>query len=390
MSRPNAELAAIVSIADGTLQETRERLGQIDCSSLARDLMIELSERTKNFEAPERTTKVQIELSTPEGELYPFVLAVGPDDPLVEARRLEDAPVRIFQDLAEMLRGVYGAGTARNDATRRVWIFDEPGPATDDPDDPWRTSARAATAAAGQVLDAISLDNVKLSTLARRFGTDKWGIHFYTSPYEAHLKEYREQRVNLLEIGVGGYDNPDQGGESLRMWRAYFRRGLIYGLDLHDKSLLDSPRIETLRGDQGDPQALTEIASEIGPLDIVIDDGSHLSDHVIASFTALFPRLTSGGIYVIEDLQTAYWPGWNGGRTDPNDPRTTTGFLKTLIDALHHQDRLTTSSAAPMEIERHIRAIHLYHNIVFIEKGLNDEQGAPSWIRRDSTAASTA
>ena len=166
------------------------------------------------------------------------------------------------------------------------------------------------------------------------------------------------------------------------MWKAYFHRGLIYGLDLHDKSVLDRPRIKTIQGDQGDAQMLRAIAARIGPLSIVIDDGSHLGDHVLTSFAALFPSLVSGGVYVIEDLQTAYWPGWNGERSNHNDPQTSIDFLKRLIDALHHQDRITASSTMPPDIEHQIRAIHLYHNIVFIEKGLNAEQGAPSWIRR--------
>jgi len=285
-----------------------------------------------------------------------------------------------------MLRAIYGTRFARHDATREVWLRNEPGPRTDGPEDPWHAKARAATVAAGQVLSAISLEDVNLGALARRLGTDKWGVHFYTPHYERHFSEYRDQRVNVLEIGVGGYAHPSRGGESLRMWKAYFHRGLIYGLDLHDKSALDRPRIETIQGDQSDAQMLSAIAAEIGPLDIVIDDGSHLSDHVLTSFAALFPSMASGGVYVIEDLQTAYWPGWNGGRSSHDDPQTTTGFLKTLIDALHHQDRITASSPIPPNIQHEIRGIHLYHNIVFIEKGLNTEQGAPSWIRRDPVA----
>jgi demethylmacrocin O-methyltransferase len=117
-------------------------------------------------------------------------------------------------------------------------------------------------------------------------------------------------------------------------------------------------------------------------LDIVIDDGSHISSHVIMSFSTLFPALSDGGLYVIEDLQTSYWPGWNGNRSDPNDPATTLGFLKVLLDGLHHQDQLTRTSTLPSAIERNVRAVHLYHNLAFIEKGINEEPTAPSWVRR--------
>jgi demethylmacrocin O-methyltransferase len=387
MRRPNAEVAAVIAITDGTVQETRERLDEMDRAATARRLAQEIAERTTNFKSPELITRVQVELIVSEKERHPFVLTVGAGETVIETGRLDGAPVYISQDFAEMLRDVYGASAVRSDSTRKVWILDEPGPASDDPKDPWRERSRAATIAAGQVLEAISGQEENLGALARRLGTDKWGLHFYTPHYETHFSAYRDQRIILLEIGVGGYESPHRGGESLRMWREYFRRGLIYGLDLHDKSSLDRPRMETVRGDQSDPHTLAAMVTEIGPLDIVIDDGSHLSDHVLTSFTEIFPHLNSGGIYVIEDLQTAYWPDWNGERNDLNDPQITTGFLKTLFDGLHHQDRMSTPATALTEIERQIRAIHLYHNIAFIEKGLNAEQGAPSWIRGDATAA---
>lgn len=390
MSRSNAELTAIIAIADGTLQETEERLHDFDLNSVAWHLMREIAERTIHLDSPEERAAVQIELIGSEGERHNFSLTVGPGEPAIEEGGTQGAVVHISQDFAEMLRAVYGTGFARHDSTRKVWILDEPGPLSDDPDDPWRVKVRTATFAAGQVLKAMSPEEVDLGALARRFGSDKWGIHFYTPHYERHFEEYRDQRINLLEIGIGGYEHPYRGGESLRMWRAYFRRSLVYGLDLHEKSLVDWQRVVAIQGDQSDSQALAAIAAEIGPLDIVIDDGSHVSDHVLTSFMALFPLLTSNGIYVIEDLQTAYWPRWNGGRSDLDDPLTTTGFLKTLIDALHHQDRLTSSLDMSRDIEHQVRAIHLYHNIVFIEKGINAEQSAPSWIRKDPAPISAA
>ena len=71
-----------------------------------------------------------------------------------------------------------------------------------------------------------------LSELAARFGSDKWGGRWYTPHYQKHFEPYRELAVKVLEIGIGGYDAIDAGGESLRMRKHYFRRGLIYGLDI--------------------------------------------------------------------------------------------------------------------------------------------------------------
>lgn len=88
---------------------------------------------------------------------------------------------------------------------------------------------------------------------------------------------------------------------------ALLQTGLIYGLDIFDKHVA-GPRIRTIRGDQNDPECLAELAGEIGPLDVVIDDGSHVSEHVLTSFRALFPHLRASGLYVVEDLQTSCWP----------------------------------------------------------------------------------
>ena len=37
------------------------------------------------------------------------------------------------------------------------------------------------------------------------------------------------------------------------------------------------------------------------PLDLVMDDASHLGPQTRASFETLFPRLRAGGLYIIED-----------------------------------------------------------------------------------------
>jgi len=87
-----------------------------------------------------------------------------------------------------------------------------------------------------------------LPALAAYFGTDKWGAHWYAQHYQTHFASLRRKPIRLLEIGVGGYADPQSGGESLRMWKAYFQNALIYGLDLADKRAHDEPRIRTLQG----------------------------------------------------------------------------------------------------------------------------------------------
>lgn len=226
-----------------------------------------------------------------------------------------------------------------------------------------------------------------LSRLARLFGTDKDASHFYSQHYQEHFEALRLKPVNVLEIGIGGYDDPKQGGHSLRMWKAYFPNGRINGIDLHEKSFHEEERIRTFAGSQADEAFLRRVIAEIGTPDIIIDDGSHRSEHVIASFRILFPLLAPNGIYAVEDLQTSYWDGssaitgdW-GGSTDLNAPHTSMNFLKSLVDCLNYEE-FTIQGYRPTYFDQHIVAMHLYHNLAFIQKGDNNE--GSNWLGKRS------
>lgn len=211
----------------------------------------------------------------------------------------------------------------------------------------------------------------ELTQLAIQFRTDKWGDHRYTPHYHRHLGHLRDKPVNLLEIGIGGYARERQGGASLRMWKHFFPQGKIWGLDIEDKSFVEEPRIRVFQGDQSDTELLTAVAEEIGRLDVVIDDGSHRPEHVIATFAFLFPLLADNGIYVVEDTQTSYWPEW-GGRANVDDPRTSMAMLKRLTDGLNYEE-FVTEPYKPSYTDLNVVGVHFYHNLVFIEKGDNTE-----------------
>lgn len=210
-----------------------------------------------------------------------------------------------------------------------------------------------------------------LTWLARHFKTDKWGAHHYTPHYQGHLAHLRDKPINLLEIGIGGYSRAGAGGASLRMWKHFFPHGQIYGLDISDKSFVEEPRIRAFQGSQADPDLLARIVAEIGRLDVVIDDGSHRPAHVVATFAILFPLLADDGIYVVEDTQTSYWPEW-GGAEDPADPNTSMALLKRLTDGLNYEEYVDESHE-PTYADKHVVGVHFYHNLVFIEKGRNEE-----------------
>merc|ERR1711934_265130 len=60
-------------------------------------------------------------------------------------------------------------------------------------------------------------------------------------------------------------------------------------------------------------------------IDVVIDDGGHLFEQQLTSLQTLFPRINSGGVYIIEDLAHSF---------KRHDPRSTLEFIKTLIEGI--------------------------------------------------------
>ena len=225
----------------------------------------------------------------------------------------------------------------------------------------------------------------ELARLATLHGSDKWGRHWYARHYQAHFAPRRSQPLTLLEIGVGGYEDPAKGGASLRMWRDFFPQARIYGIDVHEKHGVEEERIRIFRGSQDDPEFLRSVLEATGPLDIVIDDGSHRNDHVVASFNALFPHLREGGIYAVEDTQTSYWPPY-GGSLDLDAPHTTMNLFKRLVDGLNHAE-LIRPGYEPTFLDLNVESVHFYHNMVFVYRGRNAEESnvlrsnvPPPWL----------
>ena len=210
--------------------------------------------------------------------------------------------------------------------------------------------------------------------------SDKFGRHFYTDHYQRHFWDRRHLPLKVLEIGVGGYDDPKAGGASLRMWRDFFPNARIAGIDIHDKSGVADNRIQIFQGDQTHEDFLKKTVATLGGIDIVIDDGSHFNSHMIQTFEILYPLLSKDGIYVVEDTQTSYWDNFFGvdwgGDPDRNATHTPIAYFKKLFDGLNFEEFLDPDYS-PTYFDRHIIAMHFYHNLVFIMKGENNEGGAP-------------
>lgn len=217
-----------------------------------------------------------------------------------------------------------------------------------------------------------------LAILCAKHGGDKLE-HGYVPHYQRLFSPMRKRKLTVLEIGIGGYDDPSSGGESLRMWRDFFPNSRIYGIDIFDKHKLDGRRIKTFRGDQSDATFLTALVSDIGRPDIIIDDGSHRPLHVIASFDVLFPLLSDNGYYAIEDLYTSYWTRMGGSWKSGLEQNTSIAMLKHLVDCLNYR---YIPRRQPSELDLSVVSVQFFRKLAIIQKGRNELQD-PAFILND-------
>ena len=158
-----------------------------------------------------------------------------------------------------------------------------------------------------------------------RYGAMKPEI--YARRYEKLFSDLVDKEVCLLELGV------HEGG-SVKLWRDYFEKGVIVGIDAGPISIEDtSGRLHVCQGNQQDTAFLDKVAAQWAPdgFDIVIDDAAHIGEYAAASFRHLFDNhLKPHGIYIIEDWGTGYLDTWpDGGRYEERPPIRTAGSLKT-------------------------------------------------------------
>lgn len=124
-------------------------------------------------------------------------------------------------------------------------------------------------------------------------------------------------RVPRRIVDIGVYK-----GGSVVLLNELFRPEAMLALEINPNDIPPLSRYLAARGggrvwwargiDQADrPNVHAACDAALGgePIDLVVDDASHWYAPTLASFTALFPRMAPGGLYVIEDWGWAHWPG---------------------------------------------------------------------------------
>jgi len=156
-------------------------------------------------------------------------------------------------------------------------------------------------------------------------GAHKW--HHYFATYERVRAGFEGRPIRMLEIGV-------YKGASIRMWREVLHpEAIVVGVDIDEQCAQFEDAAQRLHiriGDQSDATFLRAVVEEFGPFDFILDDGSHVCSHMIASFGVLFMEgLVDHGVYLLEDTHTNFWPSHR------DQAYSFVDFAKDLVDVMH-------------------------------------------------------
>jgi SAM-dependent methyltransferase len=169
---------------------------------------------------------------------------------------------------------------------------------------------------------------------------------------------------NVFELGL--WD-----GGSLAFWFEILRPKKQVGIDIAHRRDSDyflryigdrglGEKIKTHWAvDQSDSNTLRKIVDREfdGPLDLVIDDASHMYGPTKSSFECLFPLLRPGGLYVIEDWAWEHWGEYNSpGNSLARKKDGLTRLIEELVVATGASETL-------------IKSLTIYQGFIVIERG---------------------
>ena len=187
----------------------------------------------------------------------------------------------------------------------------------------------------------------------------------YLDVYHRVMAPRKNKDIRFLEIGIW------KGG-SINLWKGFFGSHTeLTFLDIDPKcKALEGPRVSIEIGDQSDRAFLRQIAKNHGPFDVIVDDGGHKMHQQKTSFVELWAHLSDGGLYIVEDTHSSYWPGFGGGFREKN---SFIEFSKDLVDRFHswYTDQDDIFPFHP--IAKQLASVQFYDSMVIFEKSLKKE-----------------
>lgn len=158
--------------------------------------------------------------------------------------------------------------------------------------------------------DVFSVDGIEFVC---DYASGSTAERFFIVKQAEHVRQYRAlcarfRKGTIVELGIA-----EGGGTVLTALEAAPTR--LVAVDLESQRLAALDEFIEARGlqdvvrprygvDQGDRTGLAQVIDEEvdgAPIDLVVDDASHLLGFTRTSFETLFPKLRPGGIFAIED-----------------------------------------------------------------------------------------
>jgi hypothetical protein len=161
----------------------------------------------------------------------------------------------------------------------------------------------------------------------------------------------------VMEVGM--YE-----GGSLVLFDKLYKPKTLVGIDLRAapiEALEDyrrrHPHVITVYGQAQQDKGTADIARRFFPdgIDLVVDDASHHFEETRATFELLFPLVSPGGHYVIEDWSWSHGKGRQEPGTDWFDRPALTNLIFELVVG-------TASSEA-------IKSLHIEKGLACVQKG---------------------
>lgn len=173
-------------------------------------------------------------------------------------------------------------------------------------------------------------------------------FHTYTQLFES----LRGKEIVFVEIGV-------LNGGSLFMWREYFgKQARIIGVDLNPEAVRwRDEGFEIFIGSQADPSFWQDFFSQVGPVDIVLDDGGHTNRQQIITVASCLDRINDGGMLIVEDTHTSYTAKFG------NPSRYSfINFAKHIVDGVN--SRCSRLARPANNFWQSVASINFYESIV--------------------------
>jgi predicted O-methyltransferase YrrM len=159
--------------------------------------------------------------------------------------------------------------------------------------------------------------------------SDKQFWHRFVPVYDAELDAVQPV-TRILEMGVFK-------GNSIRWLATRYPDATIHGGDILpvQPEWPVSASIHYHRVDQGSPDQIRTLFDQIGaPLDVIVEDGSHVPLHQKQCLVEGLRHVRPGGLYILEDIHTSH-PEHSKYRTQRGEGGEFVGPLHLLLAVEH-------------------------------------------------------